>query len=90
MSKLNRRTFVKQSTLAATSLFGSEASIAAVWSKRVQNLAKPDPVKIAILGLGSYATNWLAPAIRQAEYAKLTGIISGSPQKYPSLSLIHI
>jgi predicted dehydrogenase len=85
MSKFNRRTFVKQSTLAATSLslLRSEASIAAVWSKRVQNLTRPDPVKIAILGLGSYATNWIAPAIQQAEYAELTGIISGSPQKYP-------
>ncbi|MAH72651.1 MAG: hypothetical protein CBC09_01280 [Cellvibrionales bacterium TMED49] len=83
MSKINRRTFLKKSTLAATALGGSQGLIAAAWSKRVQNLKKPDAVKMAILGLGSYATNWIAPAIQQAEYAKLTSIISGSPEKYP-------
>tara|TARA_E500000178_G_scaffold342269_1_gene387236 strand:- start:3596 stop:4720 length:1125 start_codon:yes stop_codon:yes gene_type:complete len=83
MSEINRRTFIKKSSITAASFLSSEALIAAAWSKRVQSLEKPDPVKIAILGLGGYATNWIAPAIQQAEYAKLTGIISGSPQKYP-------
>ena len=39
------------------------------------------PVKIAVLGLGYYAENWIAPAIVQSEYAELTSIITGSPNK---------
>ena len=39
------------------------------------------PVKIAVLGLGYYAENWIAPAITQSEYAELTSIITGSPNK---------
>ena len=36
---------------------------------------------IALLGLGDYATNHLAPAIKNARNARLTGIITGSPGK---------
>lgn len=43
----------------------------------------PEPVKIAILGLGNYAEEWIAPAIEQSDYAELTGIITGSPDKIP-------
>ena len=41
----------------------------------------PKPLKIAVLGLGYYAENWIAPAIAQSAYAELTSIITGSPNK---------
>lgn len=45
------------------------------------NIMTSNPVKIAVLGLGYYAENWIAPAIAQSEYAELTSIITGSPNK---------
>ena len=45
---------------------------------------KPKPIKIAVLGLGHYAENWIAPAIAKSNYAQLTGIITGSPHKVAS------
>lgn len=38
---------------------------------------------IALLGLGNYATNQLAPAIKNARNARLAGIVTGSPEKIP-------
>lgn len=38
---------------------------------------------IALLGLGNYATTQLAPAIKNARNARLTGIVTGSPDKIP-------
>ncbi|MEY3896673.1 MAG: hypothetical protein RLZZ214_2193 [Verrucomicrobiota bacterium] len=39
---------------------------------------------IALLGLGNYATNNLAPAIKNARNARLAGIVTGSPEKIPT------
>ena len=47
----------------------------------VKTLTKPPKVKIALLGLGDYAENWIAPAIAKSEYAVLTSLITGSPDK---------
>ncbi len=38
---------------------------------------------IALLGLGNYATNQLAPAIKNARNVRLAGIVTGSPEKIP-------
>ena len=55
-----------------------------LYAHNVKNLTKPPKVKIArLLGLGDYAENWIAPAIAQSEYAELTSIITGSPDKIP-------
>ena len=54
-----------------------------LFSHNVKNLTKPPKVKIALLGLGDYAENWIAPAIAESEYAVLTSIITGSPDKIP-------
>lgn len=36
---------------------------------------------IALVGLGNYAINQLAPALLQTQHCKLTGIITGTPSK---------
>ena len=39
------------------------------------------PVNFAIAGLGSLATNQIAPAFARTEHARLTGIVTGTPAK---------
>ncbi|MBB5351919.1 putative dehydrogenase [Haloferula luteola] len=38
---------------------------------------------VALLGLGDYSTHQLAPALQKTRFAKLTGIVTGSPEKVP-------
>ena len=38
-------------------------------------------LRVALIGLGSYATNQLAPGIMQSKNCELTGIVTGSPEK---------
>lgn len=38
---------------------------------------------IALVGLGNYATNQLAPALQQTEECYLAGIVTGTPSKIP-------
>jgi len=63
----------------------SGASLASVLRLRsapaVQTEFRPEKLGIALLGLGDYATNWLAPAIAQSTYGKVAGIVTGSPDK---------
>ena len=54
-----------------------------VYASKMKNLFKQQKIKIALLGLGDYAENWIAPAIAESKYAELTSIITGSPHKIP-------
>ena len=36
---------------------------------------------IALVGLGTYSTEQLAPALQQTEHCYLAGVVSGSPEK---------
>jgi predicted dehydrogenase len=38
---------------------------------------------VALLGLGNYSTHQLGPALKQTQHARLTGIVTGSPEKIP-------
>ena len=38
---------------------------------------------VALLGLGDYSANQLGPALRLTKNARLTGIVTGSPEKVP-------
>jgi glucose-fructose oxidoreductase len=42
---------------------------------------QPRKVGIALLGLGGYSTNQLGPALKQTQYCKLAGVITGSKAK---------
>ena len=39
------------------------------------------PLGVALLGLGNYASNRLAPALQLTEHCKLRGIVTGTPSK---------
>jgi len=38
---------------------------------------------VALVGLGYYSTDLLAPALEQTDYCELSGIVTGSPEKIP-------
>ncbi|WP_029034453.1 Gfo/Idh/MocA family protein [Salinimicrobium terrae] len=71
----NRRTFIKKSGLLLTAL-----------SLPIPNLLFAGGKKklgVALVGLGGYSSNQLAPALQLTEYCELRGIVTGSPEKIP-------
>lgn len=75
-----RRNFLKTSALglgAASinpSLFAIDKPLA---------LPEEEKLGVALVGLGNYATNSIAPGFETANYCKLVGIVTGSPEKVP-------
>ena len=56
---------------AAAPLFGAEGS----------QPEKRQPLGVALVGLGRYATGQLAPALQETRWCKLAGIVTGTPEK---------
>lgn len=75
--KYNRRKFI--STLGASSAFLMASSIPS-FSKGIFNDEKKK-LGVALVGLGSYSTYELAPALLQTSNCFLNGIVTGSPDK---------
>lgn len=44
-------------------------------------LREDKPLGIALVGLGNYATNQLAPALQHTQKCRLAGIVTGTPEK---------
>lgn len=74
-STVGRRTFIKRSGLflAATTLpsYG-------LWLP-----GEDRKLGVALVGLGNYSTNQLAPALQETSHCELRGIVTGSPEKIP-------
>ena len=71
--KNNRRNFLK--TFVAS-------SIALPLISKANILVKPEKkLGVALVGLGNYATNNLAPAFANTEFCRLAGIVTGTPAK---------
>ena len=62
---------------------GAAASLAPLFRSYGQEPASGKQLGVALLGLGDYATHQLGPALRLTKNAKLTGIVTGSPEKIP-------
>lgn len=75
---INRRDFVQKVALASGAMMLSDKTLAFVEEGK--------KLGIALVGLGNYATNQLAPALLQTNLCKLTGIVTGSPEKAESWS----
>ncbi len=75
-SLLTRRHALK--TLSAATLLGVLGRSA--WG---QNAYTGKRLGIALVGLGNYSTNHLAPALQFTQIAELRGIVTGSPEKVP-------
>ncbi|GAB3497312.1 Gfo/Idh/MocA family oxidoreductase [Spirosoma knui] len=72
-TNLSRRTSLKTLSVAVGGLLTQPDLI----------LDQPAPKKlgIALVGLGNYATNQLAPALLETQHCYLAGIVTGSPDK---------
>src|ERR1051325_6013610 len=72
----SRRDFIKTTSLAAASLpfIGAISSLAEAVNPSRQ-------IGFALCGLGNLSTHQLAPALQSTKFCKLTGIITGTPEK---------
>ena len=79
MSRITRRHFLQ---LAGSSLLVARSPF---------SLALPSKKKlgVALLGLGNYSTNLLAPALQHTQHCELRGIITGSEEKIPKWQRKH-
>ncbi len=77
MDKLKRRDFLTK--VAAAS------AVAALPTSSFANILTPQKKKhgVALMGLGYYSTDLLAPALQLTKHCELRGIITGSPSKIP-------
>ncbi len=62
---------------------GAAASLAPFLRLRAAEDGGKKRLGVALLGLGDYSTNQLAPALQQTKHARLAGIVTGSPDKIP-------
>lgn len=75
--KTKRREFIqKAGLLASTAVFAPQA----IWSA---SRPKKEKLGVALVGLGYYSTDILAPALQQTQKCELKGIVTGSPHKIP-------
>ncbi len=70
---LPRRSFLKNTGLVAATAYLPNIII----PKQKKNLG------VALVGLGYYSTDLLAPALQLTKHCHLTGIVTGSPEKIP-------
>ena len=76
---LGRRDFLKTSAkgIGAAALFQMVPKL----SLSAAHHAGKKTFGIALVGLGNYAMNQLAPALQETEHCKLTGLVTGTPEK---------
>ncbi len=72
----NRRTFIKQSLAGVASITLSQNTFA-----NILNPQKKQRLGVALVGLGYYSTDLLAPALQQTKNCFLAGIVTGTPTK---------
>ncbi len=71
----NRRDFIKKTGLALAASTVPFNNLYALKSKEV--------LGVALVGLGYYSTDVLAPALKLTKHCRLTGVVTGSPHKIP-------
>lgn len=82
----NRRDFIitlgSSAILAPLTLGGcAMSSGTAQQTSPVKNKVKKDKLGIALVGLGKYSSNQLAPALQETRNCHLAGIVTGTPAK---------
>jgi predicted dehydrogenase len=76
-SKYSRRHFIRDISLGAAALSPALSSLAACAGQA----RKDNKLGIALVGLGSYSTYQLGPALLQTKNCYLSGIVTGTPSK---------
>ncbi len=72
----NRRKFIQQIGIGATALAVGTSAFPNILLKK-----KKEQIGVALMGLGYYSTDLLAPALQLTKHCKLTGIVTGTPEK---------
>mgnify|MGYP001002148170 FL=1 len=73
--KMERRDFLSKAAIAsAATLFSTNSLLSATYPAK-------EKLGIALVGLGYYSTDLLAPALQLTEKAYLAGIVTGTPSK---------
>jgi predicted dehydrogenase len=72
MPSTSRRDFIVGAASAASLLMAADSARAAGSQK---------PLGVALCGLGSLSTDQIAPALQKTQFCKLTGIVTGTPEK---------
>ena len=72
----NRRQFIKKSALGA-----GAAALASSLTFDACAQVEERKLGIALVGLGRYSTNNLAPALQETSHCELKGIVTGTPEK---------
>lgn len=62
---------------------GSALAVTAIGFPSVILPQSKQKLGVALVGLGYYSTNLLAPGLQQTEHCELRGIVTGSPEKIP-------
>jgi len=71
----SRRNFIKA--------VGAFAATSSAYSQRVFALPAQRKIGVALVGLGYYSRDLLAPALQLTQHCELRGIVTGSPEKIP-------
>lgn len=82
ITHMNRRSAIKTTAALAA---GTALSPAAAFCTSENE----QPLGIALVGLGNYATHQLAPALQETQHCRLAGIVTGTPQKAKDWSARH-
>src|SRR5690554_10514 len=75
MNLINRRDILK------TMVLGSGIGLFSPHTLLSATLRKKDRLGVALVGLGYYSTDLLAPALQKTEHCHLAGIVTGTPEK---------
>ncbi len=74
--KSNRREFVKSAAVLSAAVFSPSVLLAATRQKKSK-------LGVALVGLGYYSTDLIAPSMLKTQHCELKGIVTGSPEKIP-------
>ncbi len=75
MNNISRRKLIKNLALGGAALFHSPAILS------LASCRGKDRLGVALVGLGYYSTDLLAPALQQTKHCYLAGIVTGTPSK---------
>ncbi|MDZ7646870.1 MAG: Gfo/Idh/MocA family oxidoreductase [Cytophagales bacterium] len=73
---LNRRKFLQQTATTAAGVIISQPSFSKILLQK-----KKDKLGVALVGLGYYSTDLLAPALQLTKHCYLVGVVTGTPSK---------
>lgn len=83
MKNLKRRFFLQKALLGSASLWLPLGCSAKNSNSPLATTNKKTKIGVALVGLGSYSTYQLAPALQKTKHCYLAGIVTGSPEKIP-------